>query len=161
MPSSDELHISGLVIRPHEHVVVAQGGEVDLTSREFEILLDLAEHPGWVFSVSDLSSAADHLDYSPESVSVHVSRLRHKLAVAGADRVIETVRGSGYRLRSADEGNPDAVPLEAARAVLRESTWQLHEAALEVERAGGQSQVEAAAEALDEARHSIYRILAE
>lgn len=162
MSPTGDISVSGLVVRPHEHVLLVQGREIDLTSREFDIIMRLAEHPGWVFSADQLCDEAEESDYSPESVSVHVSRLRHKLSVAGAEDVVETVRGFGYRLRRADSDETDSVPpLDAARRGLRDAAWQLHEAVLEIEHTGAEAQLEAATEALDEARHSMYRILAE
>jgi DNA-binding winged helix-turn-helix (wHTH) protein len=158
------MSVCGLVVRPREHVLLVQGHEVGLTSREFEIITRLAEHPGWVFSASQLCDESEEADYSPESVSVHVSRLRHKLSVAGAEDVVETVRGSGYRLRRSDTGiesESGVQVLDSSRRRLRDASWQLHEAALEAEHAGSEEQLEAVADALEEARHSIYRILAE
>jgi DNA-binding winged helix-turn-helix (wHTH) protein len=151
-----------LVVRPREHVILVRGREIDLTSREFEIISRLAEHPGWVLSAEQLCDESDDADYSPESVSVHVSRLRHKLSVAGAEDVVETVRGSGYRLRRSEPEENVAVPdLTGARRRLRDASWQLHEAALEAEHAGGEEQLDSVTNALDEVRHTIYRILGE
>lgn len=164
MSPSGDISVCGLVVRPREHVLLVQGHEIELTCREFEIITRLAEHPGWVFSATQLCDESDEADYSPESVSVHVSRLRHKLSVAGAEDVVETVRGSGYRLRrtvAEIEGGDGIHALDSSRRRLRDASWQLHEAALEAEHAGSDEQLEAVAETLDEARHSIYRILAE
>jgi DNA-binding winged helix-turn-helix (wHTH) protein len=161
-PPPGDISVCGLVVRPREHVLLVQGREVDLTSREFEIVARLAEHPGWVLSAGQLCDEADETDYSPESVSVHVSRLRHKLSLAGADGVVETVRGSGYRLRRSSSEEEDRLnPLEGARRRLRDTAWQLQEAALGAEHAGRVEQLEAVVDALEDARHAIYRILAE
>jgi DNA-binding response OmpR family regulator len=77
----------------------AQVGEsvVDLTSREFALAEVFFRHPDQVLSREQLLSAAWGFDFDPESnvVDVYVRYLRQKL---GADR-IETVRGTGYRLR--------------------------------------------------------------
>lgn len=70
---------------------------VDLTSREFALAEVFFRHPDQVLSREQLLSAAWGFDFDPESnvVDVYVRYLRQKL---GADR-IETVRGTGYRLR--------------------------------------------------------------
>jgi DNA-binding response OmpR family regulator len=77
----------------------AQVGQsiVDLTSREFALAEVFFRHPDQVLSREQLLSAAWGFDFDPESnvVDVYVRYLRQKL---GADR-IETVRGTGYRLR--------------------------------------------------------------
>lgn len=153
----------GLTVRPREHTVLVRGRAVRMTPREFEILARLASHPGWVLSAEQLSDESDEAGYSPESVSVHVSRLRHKLGQAGAPDAIETIRGFGYRLRASTEGDgilpPDAAP--AVGRALRDATWQLTEAVLEVEHSGSTAQQGAACEALDRARRAIYASLAE
>jgi DNA-binding winged helix-turn-helix (wHTH) protein len=160
-PSSD-ICVGTLVVRPREHVLLVEGREIELTSREFDIIYRLAEHPGWVLSPNQLCDENDEADYSPESISVHVSRLRHKLSLAGAEDVVETVRGSGYRLRrTAPEGEDFAHALDGSKRRLRDASWQLHEAALEAEHAGSDAQLESVADELENARHAIYRILAE
>jgi DNA-binding response OmpR family regulator len=77
----------------------AEVGEsvADLTSREFALAEVFFRHPDQVLSREQLLSAAWGFDFDPESnvVEVYVGYLRKKL---GADR-IETVRGTGYRLR--------------------------------------------------------------
>ncbi len=162
MPSGDEIAVCGVVIRPHEHVVDVQGREISLTSREFEIVMKLAEHPGWVWSVEQLSTDDEGGDYSSESVSVLVSRLRRKLARAGALDVIETVRGSGYRLCMASNDDAESPPRTPGSArSLRDAFWHLQEAALDVEHSGTEQQRRAAIEALEHARRAIYAALAE
>jgi len=161
MPSTDESVTCGLVIRPDGRDVLVNGRELPLTAREFEIVSTLARHPGWVFSADQLSDADGGEAYSRESVSVHVARLRRKLALAGADGAVETVRGLGYRLRSASEDG--AVPSDQSPAcrALRSASWQLVEAVLEVDHSGSDAQRVAACDELERARHTIYAILAE
>ncbi len=164
MASSDDIITAcGLVVHPHEHVVVIQGRELDLTTREFEIVMRLVEHPGWVFSAEQLSTENDAADYSPESVSVLVSRLRHKLARAGAHDVVETVRGLGYRLRMPLRDGEESCSGAGASLYgsVRDASWQLQEAVIEVEHSGSDEQRQAAVEALDRARRTIYTVLAE
>jgi len=162
MSSAEDIEACGLVVRPHEHLVVVHGRELDLTSREFEIVLRLAEHPGWVFTAEQLSTENEDSDYSPESVSVLISRLRRKLAHAGAPECIETVRGSGYRLHiPRPEGEEPFEPAPGVHNALRDAVWRLQEAVLEVEHSGSEEQRRAAVEALERARRAIYAALAE
>jgi len=141
---------------------MVRGQEVVLTSREFEILACLAEHPGWVFSADQLSCDAELGGYSPESVSVHISRLRHKLLDAGVPDVVETVRGFGYRLRPGETGPGDGEVSELAEGCqsLRDAAWQLQQATFEVEHSGSPEQRDEAAKALDDARRTLFSILA-
>ena len=136
------------------------GVPVELTSREFEILARLAEHPGWVFSADQLAEDSDAREYSSESVSVHMSRLRHKLSATGAPDAVETVRGFGYRLRAGDADDAGVEPASGVDRSLRDALWQLSEAVHEVEHAGGPTQRLAASDSLERARREIYAILA-
>ena len=85
----------GVRIRARERTVLRAGAPVDLTRREFDLLLHLAKHPRQVFTRSQLLRAVwgDALS-GDRTVDVHVARLRRKLAVP----LLETVRGVGYRL---------------------------------------------------------------
>jgi DNA-binding response OmpR family regulator len=76
------------------------GGEVELTGAEFDLLLTFLDRPGRVLSrdqLLDLSRGrgADVLD---RSIDVLISRLRRKLADGGAAQVFKTVRNGGYQL---------------------------------------------------------------
>jgi len=148
--------IGDLEIRPNEHTARVRGTEVPLTCREFGIVMMLSEHPGWTYSVSQLSQDAEVGDYSPESVSVLVARLRKKFAAVGATDVIETVRGVGYRLY----GSPAKCDVEAPPAAepdreLRDALWQLQESVIEVERAGDVAHEREVSEVLERARRAV------
>ncbi len=121
----------------------------------------LAEHAGWVFSADQLSGDPGVGDYSPESVSVLVSRLRHKLAEAGALDVVETVRGVGYRLRSSTESDDVPSATAGVNHELRDAGWRLQEAVFEAERCGTSEQLDNVAELLERARRAVYASLAE
>jgi DNA-binding response OmpR family regulator len=74
------------------------GGDVELTAKEFALLETFLRHPGQVLSREQLLSHVWGYDFDPGSnvVDVYVGYLRRKL---GSDR-FETVRGMGYRLKS-------------------------------------------------------------
>lgn len=161
MQSPSNITVGGLEVRPLEHVVFAGGRDVCLTPREFEIVLMLAEHPGWVFSASQLAGDDGEAEFSPESVSVLVSRLRGKLAAAGVPAAVETVRGIGYRLHAdAVEPSGESQASEADRR-LRDATWQLQEALIEAEHSGTSEQQRAVADVLEKARRDVFSALAE
>ncbi|HEX8952195.1 MAG TPA: response regulator transcription factor, partial [Polyangia bacterium] len=77
------------------------GDPLDLTAREFALLLHLAHRSDRVVTRTELLSQAWSVRLDPESnvVEVHISRLRDKLGKY--QWMIETVRGKGYRLRTA------------------------------------------------------------
>jgi len=81
------------------HEVTADGEVVALTALEFKLLVDLARHRGLVRSRENLLEAVWHHPGTLETrtVDTHVKRLREKLGDVG--RLIETVRGVGYRLK--------------------------------------------------------------
>lgn len=137
------------------------GREVGLTAREFEIVLRMAEHPGWVFSADQLADEPTEGEFSPESVTVHVSRLRRKLAEAGAPDVVQTMRGFGYRLRSEGHQRTDADQGDGHRdRTLRDAWWRLEQAVLEFDEAAKDEQHEFAVAALEDARRTLNSILA-
>ena len=76
------------------------GHLIDLTAREFALLRYFMEHPRQVLSKNQLLEAVWGYDYVGDSnvVEAYVSYLRRKLNVPGEPDLIQTVRGSGYRL---------------------------------------------------------------
>jgi DNA-binding response OmpR family regulator len=91
----------GLSIDGRSREVVIGGDRIELTAKEFDLLLFLASHPKQVFSRAQLLDQV--WDSSPEwqdpaTVTVHVRRLRKKLEADPAQpRWLETVWGVGYR----------------------------------------------------------------
>ena len=73
---------------------------LNLHPREFGVLWRLADSPGEPVSRSQLLKDVWRLNHEPgtNSVEVHVSRLRTKLAAAGCTKLVETVPQGGYRL---------------------------------------------------------------
>ena len=73
--------------------------EIQLTATEFRLLHFLARHPGWVFTRYQIVDAVKGEDYAvtERSVDVQIVGLRRKLGEYG--KLIETVRGVGYRFK--------------------------------------------------------------
>jgi len=89
-----------LAIDPAARTVLVKGNEVQLTVREFDLLLFLARHSGQAFTREQLMDHVwQYAFYTDTStVTVHIRRLRTKLeADPEAPRWIETVWGVGYR----------------------------------------------------------------
>jgi two-component system, OmpR family, response regulator BaeR len=91
-----------LSIELDAHRAVVGDTEVPLTRTEFGLLSALAEHPGWVYTRDHLllevwGIDAEHVE--TRLVDQHVANLRRKLIAAGADELVQTVRGLGYRLQ--------------------------------------------------------------
>jgi DNA-binding response OmpR family regulator len=71
-----------------------------LHPREFALLWRLAERPGETVPRATLLREVWRLEFEPgtNSIEVHVSRLRAKLALAGIEPLVETVPPGGYRV---------------------------------------------------------------
>lgn len=94
------LDVSGIHLDEAGHRAVYDGTEIELTPREFELLVTLMSHAGTVLGREQLLKEAWDWQYVVETktVDTHIKRLRDKLSGAGLDpSVIETVRGYGYR----------------------------------------------------------------
>lgn len=96
--NSSELSVGRLTMYIDRHVVIADGKEVALTFKEFELLKYLMENAGIVLTRDKLLEEVWGYEYEGETrtVDVHIRTLRQKLGEAGA--VIETVRGVGYKI---------------------------------------------------------------
>ncbi len=94
-----------LVIDEAQHEVALHGQPVELTAREFALLLELARHPGRVFTRPQLLERVwGDAYYDEHVVDVHVGNLRKKLeADLAHPHYIETVRGVGYRFHRKQE----------------------------------------------------------
>ena len=90
-----------LVIDEAQHEVTLRGQPVELTAREFALLLELVRHPGRVFTRPQLLERVwGDAYYDEHVVDVHVGNLRKKLEADPAHpQYVETVRGVGYRFR--------------------------------------------------------------
>lgn len=99
-----ELQVGELVLRPAEREVEYGGKKIELTLKEFELLQYLMRHAGKVLNREDIYV---HLwDFAANSLSntidVHVKNLRKKLGDTdeeGHEKIVETIRGVGYRLK--------------------------------------------------------------
>lgn len=80
----------------------ARGGKpIELSTREFDLLLTLVRHPEQVFTRSQLLDLVWGIDrdVTPATVETYISYLRSKVDIADAPRLIHTLRGVGYTMR--------------------------------------------------------------
>ena len=96
-----EYHIGELSVYPDKRQVVAAGQYVQLTLKEFELLLLLLENENIVLSRDRILSTVWGYDFDGETrtVDVHIRTPRRKLGVCGD--YIQTVRGVGYKIGGA------------------------------------------------------------
>jgi DNA-binding response OmpR family regulator len=109
-PGTDEaeppIEYDGLVIEPTKRKVTADGESVELTSKEYELLLLFARNPGRAYSRQELLDEVWGYQYSGYShtVNTHINRLRNKIEPDPSEpRFVKTVWGVGYRFAEREE----------------------------------------------------------
>jgi two-component system phosphate regulon response regulator PhoB len=98
--AQDALAVGPLALDPATHRVTADGVAIDLGPTEFRLLRYFLARPERVHSRAQLLDQVwgDHVVIEERTVDVHIRRLRQALEPAGCAEMIETVRGTGYRL---------------------------------------------------------------
>jgi two-component system phosphate regulon response regulator PhoB len=98
----EAIEVQGLRLDPISHRVTSQGNELDMGPTEFRLLHFFMTHPERVYSREQL---LDHVwgtnvYVEDRTVDVHIRRLRKAIGSLGHDRLVQTVRGAGYRFSS-------------------------------------------------------------
>jgi DNA-binding response OmpR family regulator len=98
-PTDSVWSASGVTVDPTARRATANGHELELRPKEFDLLEDLVMHAGEAVRREDLMSRVwdEHWDGSTKTLDMHVSWLRAKLAAAGITGVLTTLRAVGYR----------------------------------------------------------------
>jgi two-component system phosphate regulon response regulator PhoB len=98
--TDDTVEVQGLRLDPATHRVTGNGDAIDLGPTEFRLLHFFMTHPERVHSRAQLLDHVwgDHVFVEERTVDVHIRRLRSALESTCFDRLIQTVRGTGYRL---------------------------------------------------------------
>jgi len=102
------LVVGGLTIDPRTRQVALDGQPIDLSRKEFDLLLALAQRPGEVVTKRELLADVWRQTYGggDRTVDVHLSWLRRKLGeTAAAPRYLHSVRGVGVRLVAPDDAS--------------------------------------------------------
>lgn len=99
------IEAGGITINKMKHQVQVNGRDVSLTLKEYDLLVLFAENMERVFTREQLLSIVWQSDIAVETrtVDVHIGTLRTKLGSSG--KMIETVRGVGYRMRTEVAGD--------------------------------------------------------
>ncbi len=104
LPSESEkapIRIGNMVVQPSQREVTVEGKRVDLTPKEFELLLFLCKHQGKVLSRRQLLHGVWEHQFMGDTriVDVHISHLRDKIEKnARSPQYIVTIRNVGYKL---------------------------------------------------------------
>ncbi|MBK8015971.1 MAG: phosphate regulon transcriptional regulator PhoB [Betaproteobacteria bacterium] len=98
--TDDLVRIGDLELDPASHRVTGAGQPVDLGPTEFRLLHFLMTHPERVHSRAQLLDQVwgDHVFVEERTVDVHIRRLRKALEPVSLDNLVQTVRGTGYRM---------------------------------------------------------------
>ncbi|MCL2657651.1 MAG: phosphate regulon transcriptional regulator PhoB [Betaproteobacteria bacterium] len=100
--TDDVVEFGGLRLDPATHRVNAGATLLNLGPTEFRLLHFLMTHPERVHSRAQLLDQVwgDHVFIEERTVDVHIRRLRSVLELTRHDHLVQTVRGSGYRISS-------------------------------------------------------------
>jgi DNA-binding response OmpR family regulator len=99
------LVVDDLALNPAAHRVTRGDREIELTAKEFSLLEYMMRNPNWLITREMAESHVWSYDYDGASnvVDVYIRRLRRKIDDPFEVKLIETVRGGGYRLHKTEE----------------------------------------------------------
>lgn len=100
--SPDILQCDNLILYLDQHKVERNGQDIKLTLQEFKLLKLLMENKNRVMSRSQILDNVWGIQYDSNTniVDVYVSYLRNKIELEGCNKLIETVKGRGYLIRT-------------------------------------------------------------
>ncbi|MBI3777699.1 MAG: phosphate regulon transcriptional regulator PhoB [Gammaproteobacteria bacterium] len=98
------VEIGGLKLDPVAHRISARGQALEMGPTEFRLLQFFMTHPERVHSRERLLDSVwgSNVYVEERTVDVHIRRLRKILTATGHERLIQTVRGTGYRFSTQD-----------------------------------------------------------
>jgi DNA-binding response OmpR family regulator len=98
------LRLADLTLDPVTRQAARAGRRIELTAREYSLLDYFLRHPGRVLTRPMIAEHVWGLDFDSESnlIDVYIGYLRRKVDGPGEPRLLHTVRGSGYVLRSGE-----------------------------------------------------------
>lgn len=98
--SDEKIRLNRLIIDRKNYEVTDGQQTLLLPVKEFELLAQLAQYPGRLFSRSELIELVWGVDYEGDerTVDVHIKRLRERFSDYQDDFMIRTVRGIGYKV---------------------------------------------------------------
>ena len=102
MPSDDILKVADLELNLHQKVAIRAGNVIALTAKEFSLLEYLMRNRGRVVSKLDIAEHVWDIDFDTGTnfIEVYVNYLRNKIDKGFNDKLIHTIFGMGYTLKS-------------------------------------------------------------
>jgi len=103
--TDDPIEFGDLRMDPKSHRVSSAAGEIKLGPTEFRLLHFFMTHPERVYSRAQLLDMVwgENVFIEDRTVDVHIRRLRAALSASGHERMVQTVRGAGYRFSVHDQ----------------------------------------------------------
>lgn len=105
-PTSDTLHVADLFVNARTRTATRAGIPIELSLREFDLLLYLAENSGRVVSremlARDVWKESSRFTPLDNVIDVQIGRLRKKVDDSSAIKLVHTVRGLGFTLRESE-----------------------------------------------------------
>lgn len=98
------LRVANLTLDTHTHQARRDGQLIELSAREYCLLELLMRHPEYVFTRTQIAEQIWGYDFDAHSnvVDVYIRYLRRKVDEPFEPKVIQTVRGAGYKLEASD-----------------------------------------------------------
>lgn len=99
MATEDIIEMNGLTLDPTSHRVTSNEIPIDMGPTEYKLLHFFMTHPERVYSREQLLNYVwgANVYVEDRTVDVHIRRLRKALETEGHDKMVQTVRGTGYR----------------------------------------------------------------
>lgn len=99
MPEEEVIVMQGLTLDPRSHRVMAGSEPVDMGPTEYRLLHFFMAHPERVYTREQLLNQVwgTNVYVEDRTVDVHIRRLRKALETSGHEKMVQTVRGAGYR----------------------------------------------------------------
>lgn len=99
MAVEEVIEIQGLSLDPSSHRVMSETQPLEMGPTEYKLLHFFMTHPERVYSREQLLNHVwgTNVYVEDRTVDVHIRRLRKALELTGHDRMVQTVRGTGYR----------------------------------------------------------------
>ena len=94
-----QLTVGSIVLSPDQMKVTKDGEEIELLPKEFSLLEFFMRNPGKVFSADTILDKvwSNYSEASPDTVRVHITKLRSKIDTDGQDSLIKTLHRVGYK----------------------------------------------------------------
>ncbi|KLN96486.1 phosphate regulon transcriptional regulator PhoB [Moellerella wisconsensis] len=99
MAAEDVIDMNGLALDPTSHRVTSNDIPIDMGPTEYKLLHFFMTHPERVYSREQLLNYVwgANVYVEDRTVDVHIRRLRKALEIGGHEKMVQTVRGTGYR----------------------------------------------------------------